>query len=122
MDVADEHGLLFVRDGVGVAARGEATRIPIGLGDSDVGHVAATLGAIAREGDDGPPGTGPVAIGALPFIPGPGGHWSSRPPEAVVTRTAEGTTWSTRIDAPGHEDTGGSPTGGPMPPEPRHAR
>ena len=61
-DVAGGDGYLFVRDGVGFAGRGVAARVP-------VDEVVAFLAAI--EHDDRVGGTrGPIALGAVPFLPG----------------------------------------------------
>jgi len=79
-------GYLFLRDGVGLAGRGAAARV----GRDEVG---AVLDAIAVGGDAGP---GPVAFGALPFVPGAPGELVV--PAAVVRRDADGTSWLTTID------------------------
>ena len=56
-------GFLFVRDGVGLAGRGEAARVRFA-------EAPAALAAIERDDDVGQPGCGPVAIGVRPFRPG----------------------------------------------------
>ena len=61
-DIARGDGYLFVRDGVGIAARGVTARVP-------VDEVEATLSAIEGDDEIGTPGTGPVALGCLPFLP-----------------------------------------------------
>ena len=74
---AGDDGLLFRDDHGGVAGRGEALRIdlPSGLSDPDaVANVTRILGAIHTDDPLGLPGTGLVAIGALPFDPGASGH------------------------------------------------
>jgi isochorismate synthase len=90
--VAGATGLLFVRDGVGLAGQGVAARVP-------ADEVAALLDAMEREDAVGRPGCGPVAFGALPFRPG-------RPaelvvPALVVGKAADGSRWCTTITAPG---------------------
>ncbi len=60
-DVARGDGLLFVRDGVGLAGRGVAARVPI---DDAPGFLASI------EHDSTIDGAAPVAIGSLPFVPG----------------------------------------------------
>jgi len=82
-------GYLFVRDGVGLAARGVAARVP-------AGEAAAVLASIERDDTVGLPGCGPVAFGALPFRP-------DAPAEVVVPRVvlgkgAGGERWLTVLD------------------------
>ena len=74
---AGEDGYLFRHEGGGLAGRGVALRIdlPEGLGDADAtAAVSRTLAAIPTDDPLGRPGTGPVALGALPFDPAAGGH------------------------------------------------
>ena len=82
---AGSDGYLFLRDGVGLAGRGVAARVPLA-------EIGAALAAIDGDGE-GPP---PVAFGALPFLPGAGGELVV--PAAVARREADGTTWLTTID------------------------
>jgi isochorismate synthase len=60
-DFARGDGLLFVRDGVGVAGRGEAVRVPFDEAPSFLASI---------EHDSGVEGAHPLAIGCLPFLPG----------------------------------------------------
>jgi len=60
-DVAGGDGVLFVRNGVGIAGRGVAARVP-------VDDAASVLGSIDH--DSTVPGCGPVAVGCVPFVPG----------------------------------------------------
>ena len=60
-DVARGDGLLFVRDGVGVAGRGEAARVRF---DDAAEYLAAI------DHDSTVDGARPLAIGSLPFLPG----------------------------------------------------
>ena len=60
-DIARGDGYLFVRDGVGVAGRGVAARVPIE-------DVAAFLASIDH--DDQAEGVLPLALGVVPFKPG----------------------------------------------------
>lgn len=67
---AGPDGVLWHHEGFGLAGRGTALRIelPRGLADpAAVAGVAATLAAIRPAGDVTGPGTGAVALGALPF-------------------------------------------------------
>ena len=82
-------GYLFVRDGVGLAGRGVAARVPV----SDVPDV---LGAIERDDEVGQPGCGPVALGVLPFRPGEAADLVI--PAVVVGKGAGGERWITTID------------------------
>ena len=87
-DVARGDGYLFVREGVGFAGRGVAARVPI---DETVEFLAAI------EHDDGVGHTnGPIALGALPFLPGAPAILIV--PAVVVGKDARGRAWVTRID------------------------
>lgn len=61
--IAGSDGVLFHRGGAGFAGRGVARR-------AARGQVTETLAAIESDDPVGRPGTGPVAVGALPFLPG----------------------------------------------------
>jgi isochorismate synthase len=92
-DVARGDGYLFVRDGVGFAGRGVAARVPV---DDAVAFLAAI------EHDDRVGGTnGPIAIGAVPFLPGAAAELVV--PAVVVGKRADGRRWITRIDRAGIE-------------------
>ncbi len=86
-EVAASAGHLFVRDGVGVAGRGVARRVPV---DS----AAATLAAIDH--DCTVDGVHPVALGSIPFLPATPSNLII--PEVVVGKRADGTAWVTTID------------------------
>jgi isochorismate synthase len=98
-DVARGDGYLFVRDGVGIAGRGVAARVPL----SDV---AATLAAIDHTDEVG--GVHPVAIGVVPFEPG--SHCELVIPAVTVGKAADGRRWITTID-----DARADLAGGPRP-------
>ena len=84
-------GFLFVRDGVGLAGRGVAARVPGGGGAERAGRDRA------RRRRSGGPGCGPIALGVLPVPPvAPGRSWSSRPSSSA--RVADGDRWITTID------------------------
>jgi isochorismate synthase len=87
--VARGDGYLFVREGVGLAGRGVAMR-------GSVAEVLGVLDAIDRDDAVGVLGTGPVAFGALPFLPGAPGELVI--PAVVVGKAADGTRWVTSID------------------------
>jgi isochorismate synthase len=89
-DVAGSTGFLFVRDGVGIAGRGEVARVP-------VDHVEEFLASIKREDHVNVPGSGPVAMGVLPFIPGAPAEFVV--PKVTVGKDADGKVWITSIDS-----------------------
>ncbi len=84
-DVAAHDGYLFVRDGVGVAARGVAAKV-------NLDDVDAVLTSIDHHGGPGRP----LAIGALPFRPG--APCQLVVPNIVVGKAANGSRWLTAID------------------------
>ena len=95
-DVAGADGVLFVRNAVGFAGRGEAARVPA---DS----AAAWLAGIDHVDHVG--GTpGPIAIGAIPFLPGSPAELVV--PAVVVGKDATGRAWVTTVgdDDPGPVD------------------
>ncbi|HYI60832.1 MAG TPA: isochorismate synthase [Acidimicrobiales bacterium] len=93
--VAGGDGLLFsAPGGEALAGRGEAARVR-------PEDAAALLGAARVEDPVGRPGTGPVALGALPFHPDEAGALVV--PALVVGRAPDGTAWVTTVgteDAP----------------------
>jgi isochorismate synthase len=86
-DIARGDGYLFVRDGVGVAARGVAARVPI----DDVARVLASI-----EHDDQADGARPLALGVVPFKPG--SPCELVIPAMSVVKAANGRRWVTTID------------------------
>ena len=87
--IAGSSGLLFQRNGTGFAGRGEALRVR-----SD--RAAEALAAIEVLSDEvGGPGSGPVAFGALPFVPGAGADLIV--PEVLAGRGEDGTGWLTVV-------------------------
>lgn len=95
-DLRDD-GFAWLRDGVGFVTRGVAARVPVGAG-SDRFSVAARdastlLAGVSVDNQVGLPGTGPIAIGALPFGPSPG---ELVIPEVVIGRDRDGACWITR--------------------------
>lgn len=94
---AGDHGMLFMRDGVGLAARGTAFRIPVPGGTAAVGHVRNILGAIVADDPMHRAASGPVAIGALEFLPHDPGYLTV--PELLVAKSSDGTAWVTRVHA-----------------------
>jgi isochorismate synthase len=82
-------GLLFVRDGVGLAGRGVAVR-------ASVDEVMDTLAAIERDDTVRQPGSGPVAVGCLPFRPGAAAELII--PAVTIGKGPDGARWITVID------------------------
>jgi menaquinone-specific isochorismate synthase len=110
--VAGARGPLLVRSGVGLAGRGEAVRFP-------ADRSAAVLGAIEVDDEVGRPGCGPVAFGALPFLPGDPGELVV--PATVVGRAEDGTRWITAVTPVFDGDPGPPPTPALPEDEPRPA-
>jgi menaquinone-specific isochorismate synthase len=102
-DVARGDGLLFVRDGVGLAGRGVAARVPLA-------DAPGLLAAIERDDTVVQPGTGPVAVGTVPFTPG--APATLIVPSVVIGKGPDGHRWITVI---GDADPDLSP---PPPPRP----
>jgi menaquinone-specific isochorismate synthase len=99
--IAGADGLLWERDGHGLAARGLATRVelPAGLADADGrAAVAERLSAIETDGSIGASGCEPIAMGAQPFSPT--APASLVVPALIVRRLADGTAWVTTIGSP----------------------
>jgi menaquinone-specific isochorismate synthase len=103
--VAGDDGVVVVRDRVGLAGVGVAARLPVRRHDGaeDAEAVATALGAIRHDDPVVHPGSGPVAIGALPFEPHTAGTLVV--PRVVVGRAEDGTRWVTTIGRPGEEPT-----------------
>jgi menaquinone-specific isochorismate synthase len=98
---AGSDGVLWQHEGFGLAGRGIALRIelPRGLTDTaTVTEVAYRLAAIQRHDDMAGPGTGAVALAALPFV-------RDAPGALVVPRVLigrrDGAAWITTIAGPG---------------------
>ena len=106
---AGDDGIVFAREGLTFAARGEAFRISLdhGIAGPDASKVVSeALAKIDRLGrHDDVIGTGPVAFGALPFLPAAPG-WMTVPLVTVV-KGQDGRVWCTwvcddeRTDFPG---------------------
>jgi menaquinone-specific isochorismate synthase len=92
---AGETGSLFVRESVGIAARGCALKIAIPNGTADVGHVREILSSICADDSVERAATGPVALGSLPFMPREPGYLIV--PEVLVAKSSDGTAWYTVV-------------------------
>ncbi|MBU6329947.1 MAG: isochorismate synthase [Acidobacteria bacterium] len=95
--LAGDDGLLLCREGVGLAGIGMSGRIDLERrsGEQDAASLRDQLSAIAVENAVGGPGTGAVALGALPFAPHQPGHLTI--PRVVVGRNEDGEQWVTTI-------------------------
>lgn len=94
---AGDDGMLFMRDGVGLAGRRAAFRIPVPEGTAAVGHVRNILSAVVADDSMHRAASGPVAIGALEFLPHDPGYLTV--PELLVAKSSDGTAWVTRVRA-----------------------
>jgi len=94
--VAGTDGWLWQRDGTGFAGRGVALRIPVpgGLADAPA-VVAAALAAIETDDEVGVPGSGALAVGALPFDPA--APLELFVPTVTVGRAGDGRCWLTTV-------------------------
>ncbi|HUW03125.1 MAG TPA: isochorismate synthase [Acidimicrobiales bacterium] len=90
---AGDDGAVWLRDGDGLAGRGVAARV-------DVAVAAAWLASVETDDEVGRPGSGAVALGALPF----GGGGDLVVPAQLVGRSADGTSWVTAISEGGAVD------------------
>jgi menaquinone-specific isochorismate synthase len=94
--------VFWQRDGFALAGRGQALRIPLpdGLGGPGAAEgVLEALAAIKVEDDVIGPGTGPLALGALPFDRRRRGELIV--PSVVVGADAAGRRWLTTVSAVG---------------------
>jgi len=95
--VAADDGVVFVHERAGLAGLGVAARIEVPRtgGRADADAVGGALAAIATDDPLARPGTGPVALGALPFDP----HRAATlvVPRVVVGRGEDGARWVTTI-------------------------
>jgi menaquinone-specific isochorismate synthase len=96
--LAGDNGMLFEREGVGFACHGQAglLELPNGLGEPGAAEqVVAQLAGIESEGDLGLPGSGAMAIGALPFDRRAPGMLVI--PALTLGVSAAGTAWRTTV-------------------------
>ena len=101
--VAGDDGVVVVHDRAGLAGIGVAARIalPRTGGAADAHAAAEVLGAMVTDDVVGLPGTGPVALGALPFDPTAPAELIV--PTVVVGRAEDGSRWVTTIAPEGAE-------------------
>ncbi len=100
-EVAGTEGTVWVGDRRGLAGQGEALRLTVPPGDPAAAAAAVhdVLGAIEVDDQVEVPGTGPVALGALPFDPACPGELVV--PRVIVGRADDGTRWVTHLLGPG---------------------
>ena len=91
LSVAGPDGFLLARDGIGLAGRGIALEIDV----TTVDEAQAALATIEADDEVGGPGTGPVAFGAWPFLPGLPRRLVV--PSVVVGRDDRGSRWVTTV-------------------------
>ena len=96
-------GFAWLRNGCGFVTAGVAARIPVGPGagrfERAASDLAAFFGSIEIDDTVDVPGTGPVAVGALPFSDSAPGELIV--PAVVVGRTADGSAWITETEPAG---------------------
>lgn len=92
---AGETGTVFVRESVGIAARGCALRIELETGTTAVSHVRDHLNAISSDDNVERSGSGPIALGALAFMRSEPGFLTV--PEVLVAKSSDGTAWCTTV-------------------------
>jgi isochorismate synthase len=97
--LAGDDGHLFTRGRSGLVGHGRAHTITVPRADPTIAAKAVhdVLDTIAVDDEVGLPGTGPVAMGALPFSPTVDGVLVV--PELVIGRGEDGTRWITTIGA-----------------------
>ncbi len=97
LDALGAGGFAWLHDGAGLATAGIAARIAVGPGAHRFTDTAAVVEELLGGADvDDPlrlPGTGPIAVGAIPFAEGEAGELVV--PAQVVGRTASGRAWIT---------------------------
>jgi menaquinone-specific isochorismate synthase len=91
LDALGPDGFLWAEHGAGLATAGVAARVP-------VDRVSETLATIPADDEVERPGTGPLAVGALPFDPDTPATMTI--PARVVGRDADGHAWVTHIGPP----------------------
>lgn len=91
LDALGPDGFVWSEGGVGIATSGVAARVP-------VDRVREVLATITSDDEVRRPGTGPVAVAALPFDRAAGATMTV--PTRVVGRDADGRGWITHIGPP----------------------
>jgi menaquinone-specific isochorismate synthase len=102
LDALAPDGFAWLTGGVRFVTAGEAMRVP-------VAEVAAALARIEVDDPLGRPGTGAVAVGALPFADA--GNGEAVIPTCVTGIDSDGRAWRTEIGAPAADVTPSAPLG-----------
>jgi menaquinone-specific isochorismate synthase len=109
-------GFAWLHEGAGFTTSGVAATIPLGTGAGRFARAAEDVAAVLAGIDaDDPlelPGTGPVAVGAIPFLDGRDAELVI--PSHVVGRTDDGRAWITEVGPAGES----APPTPPPTPEP----
>ena len=120
LDALGDDGFAWLHDSGGLATSGVAARIRVGPGaarfDAAAGEVAELLAAVDVDDPLRAPGTGPVAVGALPFHAGVEGELVV--PALVGGCAPQGRAWVTEtatVDDLGATERGWSTPAGPVP-------
>jgi menaquinone-specific isochorismate synthase len=103
LDALGPDGFAWLREGAGLVTSGVAARVAVGTGPGRIGRaadeVAALLEGIDTDDPLGLPGTGPLAVGALPFSDAVAGQLVI--PALVVASDGAGRAWVTETGPPG---------------------
>ena len=91
LDALGPDGIAWLRDGVGFVTAGIAARV-------SPERARGWLADIDHDDHVGRPGTGPLAVGALPFDPCETGELVV--PQRIVGRDADGRSWVTELGPP----------------------
>lgn len=102
-DVAGRDGMLFVRNAIGFAGRGCAARVSADAAP----ELLAGIEHVDHVGDT----PGPVAIGAIPFLPGSPAELTV--PTTLVGKDATGRAWVTTVGDDIDDGEAGDARGGP---------
>ena len=98
---AGADGVVWEHEGISFAGRGVAARLPHALADEGLAAVEVDEDEVESYG------TGPIAVGGLPFTPDAGAALVV--PERILGRAADGVVWQTTIGAPGAASSYASP-------------
>lgn len=118
MRAVDPAGFAWLQDGTSLVATGVAARIALPTGPQRLakaaGDVAALLEGIETDDPVGVPGSGPLAVGAIPFLDGQDGELIV--PARVVGVAEDGRAWVTEVAPVAERATGAaSPPAVPTP-------
>ena len=99
LQALDPEGFAWLQDGLCLVASGVAARVPLPTGPGRLGKAAGDVAAVlAGISSDDPlelPGTGPLAVGAVPFLDGQEGELVV--PARIVGVAEDGAAWVTEV-------------------------